>query len=65
MLSDGGMGLTPENTRNQPSKLFSGNVRKLEVALTHVAPNYIGKRGAVAVTTLLFAALRAVPPLPK
>lgn len=50
MLSDGGFGLNEHNTRNQRSGIHAGNVRKLEVALTHVAPNYIGKRGAVAVT---------------
>lgn len=49
VLTDG-FGLNEQNTRNQNSAIHSGNVRKLELALTHVAPNYIGKRGAVAVT---------------
>ncbi|MFT3859596.1 MAG: hypothetical protein QM742_19525 [Aquabacterium sp.] len=49
VLTDG-FGFDARNTRNQRSLIFSGNVNRLEVALTHVAPNYIGRRGAVAVT---------------
>jgi polyvinyl alcohol dehydrogenase (cytochrome) len=45
-----GFGLNAHNTRNQDTAIHAGNVRKLELALTHAAPQYIGRRGAVAVT---------------
>jgi polyvinyl alcohol dehydrogenase (cytochrome) len=45
-----GFAFGPGNTRNQPSAIHSGNVAQLQPAMTFVAPDATGKRGALAAT---------------